>query len=177
MRWLRIIGLLLIVALVQSSMVPALAIRHVRPDLLLLVAVCIAAREPLRKGWRWNAFWIGWAAGLLEDIYSAGSYLPLGTAALVFGLVAVAVSRLSEDLFLESALAQVLILAPVCVAAQGTLAVALAVLAGGHTGPVLAQGFWAGMYSAALGPLVFAAMRPLERFLGVRSRRSFGSAS
>jgi len=176
MHWLRVLGIFVIAALLQSTVLPALKVHRAVPDLLLLVALYVVVREPLRGRWRWNAFWVGWAAGLLAGFYSAGSDLTPGVMALVFGLLAMAMSKLGEELFLDSALAQVLVLGPACLAAHGVLAVVLVAVTGAPFGIALGHAFWTAFYSALVAPLIFAAMRPLERFLGVRSRRSFGRA-
>ena len=176
MHWLRIIAILLIAALLQAGLVPALKVRGAAPDLLLLIAAYIAVREPLEGRWRWNAFWVGWAAGLIEDLYSSGAFVPLGGTALVFGLVAVAISRLGADLFLDSAIAQILFLAPVALAAQIALAVMRVLYTPGPTPVMWAAVLGTACYTALVAPLAFAALRPLERFIGVRSRRSFWRA-
>lgn len=176
MHWLRITGILLIVALVQVTLAPAVAIGGARPDFLLLVALYIVVREPLKKGWVAGAFWVGWIAGLMEDIFSAGSHLPIGTTALVFGLLAIVMAKLGAELFLDSALAQVLVLGPACLVAHGALKVVLVALTGAPAGVMLEQALWTACYSALVAPLAFLALRPFERFLGIRSRRSFGRA-
>ena len=176
MHWLRIIAVLLVVALLQATVVPAVEVRHVRPDLLLLVALYVVVREPPKWRWCWNAFWVGWTAGLIADIFSPGSDLRFGATALVFGLLAAAMNRVGAELFLDSAVAQVLILAPACLIAHGALGLALTAAVGGPVGAILARAFWTACYSALVAPLVFAAMKRLERFLGIRSRRSFGRA-
>ncbi len=176
MHWLRVIGVLQIVALLQVTVLPALEVRGFRPDLLLLVALYIVVREPLQRRWRWHAFWVGWIGGLMADIYSSGSHLPLGSTALVFGLLAIVMSKLGEELFLGSAVAQVLILGAACLAAHGVLGVALIPLTRAPAGVMLRGVVWTAAYSGLAAPLVFAAMRPFERFLGIRSRRSFGRA-
>jgi len=176
MHWLRVIGVLQIVVLLQVTVLPALEVRGSRPDLVLLVALYIVVREPLRRRWRWHAFWVGWAAGLTADVYSAGSHLPLGSTALVFGLLGIAMSKLGEELFLGSAVAQALILGAACLAAHGVLSAALIPLTRAPAGVILREALWTAGYSGLAAPLVFAAMRPFERFLGIRSRRSFGRA-
>jgi len=176
MYWLRIIAVFLLVALVRATIVPALEVGRAAPDLLLLVAIHVAVREPLQKRWRWSAFWVGWAAGLMVDLYSPGSHLPLGVTALVFGLVTMAMSKLGEELYLDSAVAQILIVGPVCLLAHGVLGVVLMVHTGVPASVVLGAALGAACYSGLVAPLVFAALRPLEKFLGIRSRRSFGRA-
>jgi len=176
MYWLRVIAVLLVAALLQATIVPALAVRGARPDLLLLVAACLAVREHPQRGWRWRAFWVGWAAGLVADIYSVGAQMPFGVTALVFGLLGMAVSKLGEELFVGSCIAQVLIMAPVCIAGHCALAAAHVAFGGRLFSGALGQAFWTGMYSGLVAPLAFAAMKPLQRYFGVRPQRSFGRA-
>jgi rod shape-determining protein MreD len=175
MHWLRVTGVLLTVTLLQGTVLSAFEAWHTRPDLVLLVALYVAVREPLHGRRRWSAFWVGWAAGLMVDIYSAGSAQPFGTTALVFGLVAVAMNKLGANLFLDSVIAQVLVLGAACLAAHGALGIIMASSAGGAAfGGELGRAFRTACYSAVVAPLVFKGMHSLERFLGVRSRRSFG---
>ena len=176
MYWLYVIILLLIAALLQVTVVSAVAVRGVQPDLILLVAAAIAVRERIGRGARWRAFWIGWAAGLIADVYAVGSGLPFGTTALIWGVFAAVISRLGDELFVDSCLAQVLILAPLCVVAQCVLAAAYAGLAGYPFGHVLGRAVWIGLYSGLVAPLVFAALRlvrrPFESHLRRRPRHA-----
>ena len=160
MYWLRVIVILVLAALLQATVIPALAVRRIRPDIILLAAACIAAREHTLRGWRWRAFWVGWLAGLLADIYGAGTGLPFGTTALVFGLLAMVVSKMGEELFIDSCIAQVLILAPACIAGHCVLAVVRVTCAGYPWGAALTAALWTGLYSGLVAPLVFAALRP-----------------
>ncbi|MFO7898532.1 MAG: rod shape-determining protein MreD [Planctomycetota bacterium] len=176
MRWVRVLGVLIVAALVQGTLLPAVEVGGVRPDLLLLLAIYVAVHEPPGRGSRRAAFWVGWFAGLLQDVYSTGGPLPFGTTALVFGLLTVAMHRLGTELFFDSAIAQVLILAPTVLAAHAALAVVLVVAAGASAGVALSLAWWTTCYSALAAPLVFLALRPLEPFLVTPSRRMFGRA-
>ncbi len=173
MHWFRVLGVFLIVALVQATVLPALRIGRAVPDLLLLVALYLAAREPQRGRSRWQAFWLGWAAGLMAGVYSTGSDLRPGLVALVFGLLALTMSKLGEELYLGSAISQVLVFGPACLCVYAVLGVALTLATGAPADVALGNAFRTACYSALAAPLVFAMMRPLERFLGVRSRRGF----
>jgi len=176
MHWLRLTLLLLLAALLQVTVIPALQIGRARPDLLLLLAIALVARKPWPvdarpAAVRWVPFWIGWIAGLLADIAAAGSHLPFGVTALVYGLLTLALSRVGADLFFESIVSQVIILAPLCLIAEGALAAVLAVAA--HGPLLLGQAAWSAVYSALLAPLIFAALHPFARLLGLRPRRGF----
>ncbi len=176
MYWLRTIPVLLLAVLLQVTIVPALRVGPAQPDLLLLLAVGIVVREPVRREWGWNAFWLGWAAGLMADVYSVGSDIPFGTTAIVYGLVTLGLSRAGTELFVESAAAQVMVSLAACLAAQGALSAVLMVRTSGPAGVVVRQVLGSSVYSALAAPVVFAGVRSVERFLGVRSRRTFGSA-
>ena len=176
MIWLRVAIILLVAVLLQVTIVPALDVRGARPDLLLLAAACMAAREHARGGRRWRAFWIGWAAGLLADVYAVGSSAPFGLTALAFGLVAILVSKMGEDLFVESCVAQWLIFAPVCVGAHGLLALARAALGGPALGIGLRAALGTGLYSGLVAPLVFAALKPFTRRFGTYPREGLRRA-
>ena len=172
MYWLRVIVILLLAALLQATVIPELAVRRIRPDIILLAAACIAAREHTLRGWRWQAFWVGWAAGLLADIYGAGTGLPFGATALVFGVLAMVVSKMGEELFIDSCIAQVLILAPVCIAGHSALAVVRVMCAGYPWAGALTSALWTGLYSGLVAPLVFAALRPFVSRSRAHLRRS-----
>lgn len=172
MYWLRVIVILVLATLLQATVIPELAVRRICPDIVLLAAACIAAREHTLRGWRWRAFWVGWAAGLLVDIYGAGTGLPFGAAALVFGLLAMVVSKMGEELFIDSSIAQVLILAPVCIAGHSALAIVRVMYAAYPLPGALSSALWTGLYSGLAAPLVFAALRPFVSGSRSGARRS-----
>ena len=176
MHWLRLTGILLIAALIQAAVLPALAVNRARPDLLFIIAIYVVVREPLRERGSWQPFWVGWITGLMVDAFSAGSDLPLGSHALVFGVVALLMAKLGADLFIGSVVAQVIVVGLAALAAYATLHIALALRTAQPVGGLLGRAMSVACYTGAVTPLIFAALRPLEKFLGVRSRRSFGRA-
>jgi rod shape-determining protein MreD len=176
MHWLRLTGILLIAALIQAAVLPALAVNRARPDLLFIIAIYVVVREPLRERGRWQPFWVGWISGLMIDAFSAGSDLPLGSHALVFGVAALLIARLGADLFIGSIVAQVIIVGLAAFGAHATLQVALAVRTAQSVTALLGLAMSTACYTGAVAPLMFVVLRPLEKFLGVRSRRSFGRA-
>jgi rod shape-determining protein MreD len=174
MHWLRLTGILLIAALLQVAVLPALAFNRIRPDLLLIIAIYVVVREPLQERGRWHPFWVGWLTGLMVDVYSAGSDLPLGSHALVFGVTALLVGKLGAELFLDSVVAQIVVVGLTALGAYSVLCVALALRTGQVAGWGLGRAVSVAGYTGLVAPLVFAVLRPFEKFLGVRSRRSFG---
>ncbi len=176
MRWIRITGVLILAALIQGAVLPAVEIGRARPELLLLLALYIAAHERPGRGSRWGAFWVGWIAGLLQDIHLTGVVLPFAATALVYGGLALALHRLGTELFLDSILAQILVLLPAVLVARVALALVLVVVSAAPAGPALSLAWRTSVYSALVAPLVFLALRPLERFLLAPSQRTFSRA-
>jgi rod shape-determining protein MreD len=86
----------------QMKLLPHFALGGIKPDLFLF-AVCYLS---LRGGETRGAI-IGFALGLLEDSLSLS---PLGMKALSFALVGFLLGVARRDLFLDSVLAQILLL-------------------------------------------------------------------
>jgi rod shape-determining protein MreD len=176
MRWLRITGAFLVVALIQATVLPGVQIGRARPDLLLVMVVYIAVREPQRAGRQWDAFWVGWIAGLMTDLYAIGSTIPFGGTALTFGIGAAMIARVGTELYLDSIIAQVLVSGAVAATVHTVLAVTRVAFVDAPFTVAIGSALRIAAYTAGAAPLVFATMRPLQGFFGVRSLRSFGRA-
>jgi len=87
---LRVPLVLLLVLMVQKSVLEDIHVHDVRPDALLLLAVCAG----LVGGAEVGAV-VGFAAGLLADMFVLA---PLGLSAMVFALVGFAVGALQAGL-------------------------------------------------------------------------------
>jgi rod shape-determining protein MreD len=94
MTRLRFPLVLLLVLIVQKSVLAGVDVRDVRPDALLLVAVCAG----LVAGSEVGAV-VGFATGLVADLFVLA---PLGLSALVFSLVGYAVGAFRSTLIRES---------------------------------------------------------------------------
>jgi rod shape-determining protein MreD len=94
MTRLRLPIVLLLVLTVQKSLLSGIDIRDVRPDALLLFAVCAG----LVGGSEVGAV-VGFATGLIADLFVLA---PLGLSALVFSLVGYAVGTFRSTLIRES---------------------------------------------------------------------------
>lgn len=101
-RLLLLGALLLTAAVIQTSLLPAVGITGIRPDLLLLVVVAVALREGALSGLR-----IGFAAGLLTDLLVLQA--PAGLAALVWTTVGFTVGSARPYLASDSLSAPILI--------------------------------------------------------------------
>lgn len=150
-----VVGLVLVTtALMQTSLVPFLALGGYRPDLLLLVTIAFALREGLLPGLR-----IGFVAGLLSDLLRNQS--PVGLTALVFVGVVYAIGIARPYLATES------LTAPLLLASFGTL---LGVGGYGVLGSVMGESPFSfdaivqasivsAVYATLLAPFVFAIVR------------------
>lgn len=136
-------------AILQTSLLPLLALSGFRPDLLLLVTIAFALHDGLLTGMR-----VGFAAGLLNDLLLNAS--PVGLTALVFVGIAYAVGAARPFLAPES------FTAPLILAVLGTL-----VGVGGHgvlsavlaedpigVGLVVQASVVSALYAALLAPIV-----------------------
>ncbi len=90
---LRVITLLLVAVLVQTSVGSDLRVDRVAPDVMLLLAICGGLFGGARQG-----VLVGFAAGLLSDFWLV---TPLGLSALTFCLVGYVVGALRATLVPE----------------------------------------------------------------------------
>lgn len=97
-----IAALLLTASVLQTSLLPALGMTGVRPDLLLLVVVTVALHDGALSGLR-----VGFAAGLLADLLVLQS--PVGLATLVFTAVGFTIGSVRPYLASDSWTAPVLL--------------------------------------------------------------------
>ncbi|MBN1887253.1 MAG: rod shape-determining protein MreD [Thermoflexales bacterium] len=85
------IPFLALVAMLQSTLVPRLAVGSVRFDLMLLVVVSWSLRRGLQEGILW-----AFCGGMALDLFSG---VPLGSTALAFMIVASVVALARASLF------------------------------------------------------------------------------
>lgn len=136
-------------AILQTSLLPLLALSGFRPDLLLLVAIAFALHDGVLTGMR-----VGFVAGVLNDLLLNAS--PVGLTALVFVGIAYAVGAARPFLAPES------FTAPLILAVLGTLVgvggygVLSAVLAEDpiSVGLVVQASVVSALYAALLAPIV-----------------------
>ncbi len=154
-----VIGLVLLTAAVlQTSLLPFLALSGFRPDLLLLITIAFALTDGLLSGLR-----IAFVAGVLTDLLLSAS--PVGLTALVFLGVAYAVGTARPYLAPDSGTASILLAiggTAMGVAGYGMLA---AMLADDpiSLGLVVQATLVSAIYAAFLAPLVTAMVRGLSR--------------
>lgn len=136
-------------AILQTSLLPNLALSGFRPDLLLLVTIAFALHDGLLAGMR-----VGFVGGVLNDLLLNES--PVGLTALVFVGIAYAVGIARPFLAPESFTAPLILSVLgtfVGVAGYGVLAAVLAEDPIG-LGLVLQAALVAALYAALLAPIV-----------------------
>jgi rod shape-determining protein MreD len=94
---IRLLALLFVGILLQTTLVPDIRIRGVCPDLMLLAAVCAG----LVSGAEYGAA-VGFAAGLLTDLFLPTT--PLGLSALAYCVTGFAVGTLRGTMLREGRL-------------------------------------------------------------------------
>lgn len=172
MRWVYFICLVLVGAVVQTSLVPVLWFRTpagwVGPEILAAVAVFVGLYAPTAT----DAALAGWALGLAVDLTLSGS--GMGLLALLYAAGAAGVFAVREAFFRDRVVTRMLLGALFCVFVY-EIWIAYDVLiagAGGGLGRPALLALALAAYTAVLTPLVCSGLRKVERFLlAVRPER------
>jgi rod shape-determining protein MreD len=161
MRWVRIIIVAIIVALIETTLLPAVAVNGVRPDLAFIYVFFLALNCAPDEGF--IAFWV---VGLMKDMFSAG---PLGAYALLYAGTGYEVSRLTRKLFKDNPLIQIAVAAPAA-AAVNAIYLAGTVFAYPHLplASVAKSAFICVVYTTALTPFLLPIMSKAKSLLGIR---------
>ena len=88
---IRVVALVIVGFLIQTTLGSDLRVEHVAPDLMLLLAICAGLYGGARQG-----VLVGFACGLLSDLFLTNT--PLGLAALTYCLVGYGVGTLAATL-------------------------------------------------------------------------------
>jgi rod shape-determining protein MreD len=156
-RLLPTIGAIIGAALLQVGLAPYIAIAGVVPDFLLLVVVTLALVEGPREG-----AWVGFAAGIIFDLLGSG---PVGPMALVLTVIGYMAGLLHENMFAESWLLPLTVLAVASLASVLAYGLLLDVLGAG--GPFVTTFFMKmlpeALYDTALALLVYPWLARLLR--------------
>lgn len=157
-RTLVVTLVVLTAAILQTSLLPFLALSGFRPDLLLLVTIAFALHDGLLTGLR-----VGFAAGVLSDLLLNSS--PIGLTALVYLGVAYAVGVARPYLAPESFTAPLIMSGIGTMLGVGAYGLFAAVLAGEPTpmSLVAQAAVVSSIYAVLLAPAVMAAVDRLSR--------------
>jgi rod shape-determining protein MreD len=166
MRWFNFAILVLILLILQIGFGRLIGLGHQRimPDLLLMVAVILAFR-----GYGWSVLIACWALGLVRDLSSDAV---LGTYAIGFGLMGLAVSRLHQVLYVERPLAIILV-----TFISGFLIEQFALLTSLIRGDIKSDQYGGLTLSILLSALFTAAMAPYAQWLILKLQRLIGLPS
>ena len=166
MRWLTFILSATGVMVVQLTIAPRLELAGVRPDWLLVFIIFIALHAKIP-----DAIAAGWLIGLGADLLTIERF---GLLSLSYGLTALLVVAVRDNLFSFSALTQTLVtflagcvIRTAWMLYQGVLYDAPGFLPADLGGGVLL----AALYTAAWAPLVHRPFRYLRRWFGLPSGR------
>ncbi len=164
MRWLPLVILAAVTLMLQTALVPAIAIEHIAPDWMFILAVHYAL-------WgRWpDAAIAGWFIGLLVDLASLDR---VGVHAFAFGAASWGMIRLRQVLFRRRALTRILVTLLFAFGAQ--------VLIGGYrawegdatsAGQMVWQAFLVAAYTAICAPYLHWGLTRLNAWTGLRAGR------
>jgi len=101
MRWIRVFILIVLVAMIETSLLPHLSLDGMRPDIALIFVLFISLHTgPI------DAVPAGWMMGLAKDIYSVGTF---GANAFILSLCAACMSRAKDYVYKDHPLAQLVL--------------------------------------------------------------------
>lgn len=163
MRWMALLAVLLVAAVLQSTAVAWIRIHRIGPDLLFIVAVYYALHAGPADG-----LLAAWAAGLTTDLFSD---VRMGTFAFAFGLVGLLVVRFRELVFRDHPVTQVLITAVGCGMAQvlaQTVTIALQPALQPDLWKVFLTALYTAVYTAVLAPYLLWLLGRVRGLLGLR---------
>ncbi len=165
MRWLPVIAVSLLAIVAQTSVVPLLAIRGARPDLILVVVVFWAWHLPFPP-----AVGMGLAMGVAAGLFSAE---PVGLFAALYLAVALAAYRLREFLFLRHVITQMVVTGLFAVLAAMVLSawVAWQYHEPGRPASISGTLLAGAAYTALCAPVIHRPLLRAGRLLGIPAPR------
>ncbi len=149
--FLKVLLAALAAALLQTTLIPRLALFGAVPDLFLLLVLFVGLRRGGPERWK-----SAWAIGLGRDLISYGR---VGFYCLIFLLAGLAMSRLREHVFTEHPFTQIAIVFFSGLAVGGARLAWEASSAGAHLDKAISGLMAFALYSAAVSPLVFGLLR------------------
>lgn len=165
-RFLLSLGLVVLLMVIQSTWLGAIAVLSITPDLALLFLAFISFKNPAPQGQA-----VGFVAGLLQDGMSAG---PLGLNSFIKVAVSWAFNALAGKFYIDRVFMPFLFgfLATI---AKAVYMAGLALLFKGRLPAYdfLSYGLWVeAAYNAVAAPILFLLLAPIERFILPRERRA-----
>ncbi len=112
MRAWQVLLTLVVVLLLSTTVIRWLAVDGCQPDLFLIFVVCLSLERPLER-----SYFPCWLAGLLKDVFSGGGYL--GAFAALYLLLALLISRVRQQLFVEHIVTKLVLVAGASLVTQG----------------------------------------------------------
>jgi rod shape-determining protein MreD len=162
LRWERVLAVVIVAALIQTTLLGDVRVFGIRPDLLLALVIALA----IKTQWE-TACMAGWMVGLTVDMFSG---MPFGTYALLYFLVGLGCSYVAERAFIEHPITQA-VLAFAAASLANTICVMLAGLHPRDLYGSLHEGFASSFLVPPLVVFFHPFMRMSRRWLGVGVRR------
>ncbi len=169
MYWIRFIIFVLIAAILNAgnlSSVIAIGSANIKPDLLLILLVFIAANSS-----SFDAIIASFVIGLFADISGSA----IGPAMISFGLFGSLISQMRKVIIMKRMVHQAIAIFAIGLFG-GCLTQILIFLKTGQKTPNLTTVIFAtALYSAVIGPIVWVGLSAVSTWLGVRRFRVGGA--
>ena len=163
MRWGRFLIIILIATLLNTGNLLntiALGNTNIRPDVLLILMVFFAANCG-----SFEAIITSFVIGFAADISSTA----MGPAMLSFGLFGTLVSQLRKVVIMKRMVHQASAIFIAALLAGGGTQLLTFFKTGQRPTNLYSVLFWTGVYSALIGPLIWALFSAISRWIGVSS--------
>jgi rod shape-determining protein MreD len=172
MHWIALAILTYAACVLQTTLMPLIAVQHVRPDLLVFIAVFYALSA--RKSDALLACWIIGFAGDLCGL-SFHDHSTVGLHALIFGFAALATVQLRELVFREHLLTYVFFVVGWILVSQTLEAVfnCWALRSWARLGTWIMFAAYTAAYSLVLAPYVHWALKRARPLLGLDAVRTY----
>ncbi len=164
MRWIRVLIAAFAIVLLETTVLSAIAVEGIRPDLAFIFVFFLALNTVPEEGF--PAFWL---VGLMKDAFSAGTF---GAYALLYSACGYQASAMTQGLFRDNPLIQIAVAAPAA-AAVNVLYCAGVIFASPHVSPaaLAAPVLVCVIYTLVLTPPLLYIMGKMKSLLGIRPRR------
>jgi rod shape-determining protein MreD len=168
MHLFRIAIFSFILVLLETTFLPVVAVNGIRPDLAFVYVLFLAFYSTPTEGFL--AFWL---VGLVKDLFSAG---PLGAYALIYAAYGYELSGLTQKLFRENPVTQIVLALPSAFIVNGVYLLAMVFAYYPQIAvPVAARSaFICAVYTAAITPPLLFLMARVQPLVGIRPQPPLG---
>lgn len=160
------IGILFIISLCQTTILPHLSILGSTPDIYLIFIVFFSLNSEVKQ-----SALVNWVSGIAKDLFSGGIF---GLSSFLFIIIGYAVNRTKGSIFKEHPLSQILVTF-LAALFYGLGYIFFSSLLSEHwrLSIIIQKAFLSALYAAAIVPSLFWLFKKARTRLGLRETITF----